>query len=189
LLRHNVIGGIPAWRQNQICVTQRAPAQSPQWLPDLNPVRADNSLHPWRRNPHRLDYGSQIRVRGQDQFCLAARCPQCRHRESPLRASAPREHEFARSQRHAVQLRRILQAEKAAIHAAAGSKFREHGSKVTAGTLHPTGRVQFWEEANDHGQSLPSAGHNGKSGCMVISETPRSIAAVLVAGIADLLAV
>ena len=67
-----------------------------------------------------------------------------------------------------MQFRRIVQAEEAALHAAAGGKFREHGSEVTAGTLHPTGCVQFWEEANDHGQSLPSAANNGKSRSIMV---------------------
>jgi hypothetical protein len=39
---------------------------------------------------------------------------------------------------------------------------------VTARALHAAGRVQFGEEANDHGQSLPSAANNGKSRSIMV---------------------
>ncbi len=166
LLRGNVIGSIPAWRQNQICVTQRAPAQTPQRLPDINPMRADNALQTRRHKLHRLHHRTQIRVRGEDQFCFAPRCPQCRHCESPLGVLATREHKFPLSHPHPVQLRRVIQADQAAIHAVAGGEFREHRRQVAAHPLHPAGCVQFWKEANEHAQSLPTGAPNGKCGCI-----------------------
>jgi hypothetical protein len=45
---------------------------------------------------------------------------------------------------------------------------------VAARTLHPAGCVQFGEEANNHGQSLPSAAPNGKSRSIMVSETRDS---------------
>ena len=59
---------------------------------------------------------------------------------------------------------RIVQAEQAAIHAPACSKFRKHSCQVAADALHSAGSVQFGEEANYHdGQSLPTAGDIGKT--------------------------
>src|SRR2546430_2013259 len=55
------------------------------------------------------------------------------------------------------------QAEKAAIHAAAGGEFCEHGRQVAAGPLHSAGGVQFGKESNEHAESLTSAAPNGKS--------------------------
>ena len=174
LLRCQVVGGIPAGCQNQVCVAQCMPAQPPERLPDVNPMRADNALHSGRHKPHRLYHGCQIRVRGKNEFCFAPGCLQGRHRESTLGAVAPREHKFLPSQGHAVQLRRIIQAEKAAIHAAAGGEFREHGRQVAAGPLHPAGCVQLGKEANEHAQSLPSTANDGKSGCIAASRTRTS---------------
>jgi hypothetical protein len=34
---------------------------------------------------------------------------------------------------------------------------------MPSGALHTSGRVQFWEEANQHGQSLPILARDGKS--------------------------
>jgi len=87
-------------------------------------------------------------MRGHYQFCFAPGRSQRRHRESPFRPVAAREHEFTASQCHPVQFRRIIQAKQAAIHAAARSELREHGRHMAARSLYTAGRVQFWEEAN-----------------------------------------
>src|SRR5437588_7262797 len=137
-------------------------------------MRADNTLHPWRYKPHRLYHGSQIRVRGQNQFCFAPRCSQRGHRESPLGAVAPCKYKFPPSERHPVQLRRIIQTEQEAGHATAGGEFGEHRRQVAARTLHPAGCVQFGKEANEHAESLPSTANDGKSGCIAASGTRTS---------------
>jgi hypothetical protein len=62
-----------------------------------------------------------------------------------------------------VEFSRIVQAEQAAIHATAGRKFRQHRRQVAPCALHSARRIQFWEEANDHALSLPSAAPERKT--------------------------
>jgi hypothetical protein len=150
---------------------QRPPPQYPQRFPDVHSMRTDDALHPRRRYAHRLHHGPKISVRGQHHDCFAPSRLQCRHRELPLGVVVPREHEFAPSDRHLVQPRRIIQAEQAAVQAPAGGEFRQHRRQVAACSLYPAGSVQFREEANDHGPSLPSAAPNGKSRCSAVSQT------------------
>src|SRR6266481_6482227 len=113
-----------------------------------------------------------IRVRGQNQFCFAPRRSQRRHRESPFGAVVPRKHKFPPSERHPVQLGRIIQTEQTVFHAAVGGEFREHRRQVAARTLYPAGRVQFGKESNKHAESLPSTANDGKPGCSRRQERP-----------------
>ena len=76
----------------------------------------------------------------------------------------------AATQDHAVQLRRIVQAEQPALHAAAGGEFTHHRRQVAAHALHSAGCIQFREEADEHALSLPTAALNGKSGCIFMAE-------------------
>jgi hypothetical protein len=61
-----------------------------------------------------------------------------------------------------MQLRRVVQAQEAAFHAPAFCKLRQHGCDMTSSALHSTWRIQLWEQANDHGLSLPCAAMIGK---------------------------
>lgn len=183
LLFFNVIGGIPARRQHHVGVKERSPAPAPQRLPHVAPMRADNALHLWRCKLHCLHHASEIGVRGQHQFRFAPRCFDCCYRESSLGALASRENKFAPSHRHPVQLRRIIQAEQAAIHVAARGKLRQHRCQVAARSLHPAGCLQFGEEADNHGQSLPSAALNGKLRSITMFETRDSNACLRRGGI------
>ena len=56
-----------------------------------------------------------------------------------------------------MKLARVIQAEEATLPPAARGKFRQHSRKMAPHALYPAGAVQFWEEANDHALSLPSA--------------------------------
>jgi hypothetical protein len=62
-----------------------------------------------------------------------------------------------------MEFSRIIQAEQAAIHAAAGREFRQHRRQVPPCALHAAGRIQLWEEANKHALSLPSAAPERKT--------------------------
>ena len=61
-----------------------------------------------------------------------------------------------------MKFRRIIEAEQAALHGAAGGEFGEYRGKMAAGTLDASGRVQFRKYANEHWVSLPSAGRERK---------------------------
>jgi hypothetical protein len=59
---------------------------------------------------------------------------------------------------------------------------------VAARALHSAGCVQFGEETNDHGQSLPSAALNGKLRSITVSEMRDSNGELRLGGIAWMLA-
>jgi hypothetical protein len=56
-----------------------------------------------------------------------------------------------------MKLGRIIQAEEAAFHRAAGCKFREDCGNVAAGALNAAGGVQLRKYADKHPVSLPRA--------------------------------
>jgi hypothetical protein len=61
-----------------------------------------------------------------------------------------------------MEFRRVIQAEKAAFHGAAGGKFREHSGDVAACALNPARRVEFRKYADEHWVSLPSTAQERK---------------------------
>ncbi len=61
-----------------------------------------------------------------------------------------------------MKLRRIVQTEQPAFHAAAGGEIRHHRSKMTAYSLDSPGGFEFREETDNHAQSLPTAAAEGK---------------------------
>ncbi len=95
-------------------------------------------------------------MRRQDQFRVAARAAQGRSGKAAFGASATGKNKFAAADGHAMKLRRIIEAEQAALHGAAGGEFREYRGEMTASALDAAGRVQFRKYANEHWVSLPS---------------------------------
>jgi hypothetical protein len=93
----------------------------------------------------------------QNDFHFAPGGPQSCRYEASFSAVTPGENEFALSQRHAVELGRIVQADQPAFHSPGGRKFAHHCRHMAARALHPPGRIQFREESDEHALSLPRA--------------------------------
>jgi hypothetical protein len=96
------------------------------------------------------------------KFRAAPRRTNRRRGKSRLAALTPGEDKLAATNGHAMQLRRVVQAQEAAFHAPAFCKLRQHGCDMTSSALHSAWRIQLWEQANDHGLSLPCEGMIGK---------------------------
>ena len=90
------------------------------------------------------------------------RCTRCRRAESRFSARVASEYELSRADRHAMQLRRIVEAQQPALHAMACGKFAHYRGNVSPRPLHSAGRVQLWKESKKHASSLPSAASENK---------------------------
>lgn len=106
--------------------------------------------------------GSEIGMRGQDEFCVAAGGADGGRGEAALGACRAGEYKFAITESDAMELGRIVEREEATIEAAAGGEFFHDRGDVAAGALHAAGSVEFRKEADEHGVSLPSAGTERK---------------------------
>ena len=106
--------------------------------------------------------GHYERTRIGLRFRSPSSCAHRRRSEAAFGALAPGENKFASRDRHAMQLRGVIQAEQAAFHAAARGEFRHHRRQMAARSLDSPGRFQFREETDNHAQSLPTAAAEGK---------------------------
>jgi len=157
LLASHVVRGVVGGGDHQIGATQRAATQERKRLPDFEAMGPDDGFRVLAEKPGALRDGREKRVAGDDQFGAAASGAGRGDAEMDFSASAAGEHKIARAYGHAVQFRRIIQAEQAAIDAAARGKFAHYGGDVAAGALDTAGSVQLGEESKEHGLSLPSA--------------------------------
>ena len=157
LVGGDVFRGALTGREDQIGAAQRTAADGREWLPDFDAVSADNGFHARSRETHGLRDGREIGVRGEDELGVTARAAHGRGGETALGAIATGKNKFAAAYGHAMELRRIIEAEEAALHGAAGGEFGEHGGEMAAGALDAAGSVQFRKYADEHWVSLPSA--------------------------------
>ena len=67
------------------------------------------------------------------------------------------EDELAIAERDAMKFGRIVEREETRVEATAGGELLHDGGDVATGALHAAGGVEFREQANEHGVSLPSA--------------------------------
>jgi hypothetical protein len=101
-------------------------------------------------------------VGGEHEFGSAAGHAHGGGGEAGFAARAAGEDEIAFADRHAVQFLRIVEGQEAAVQAAAIGELFHDGGDVAACALHTACSVQLWEEANQHGVSLPRVELEGK---------------------------
>src|SRR5258705_2810375 len=65
-------------------------------------------------------------------------------------------YEFAVPHRHAMQFRRVVEAQQTALHSVAAGEFAHHRSHVSSRPLHSARRIQLRKESKEHASSLPS---------------------------------
>ncbi len=98
-----------------------------------------------------------------NQFRVTPCRAQRRRRKSPLGTLAAGKNDFARPYLHAMQFRRVVEAQQPAFHVAPRCELRHHRRNMPPGSLYPAGRCQLREESDDHAPSLPSATPEGKA--------------------------
>jgi hypothetical protein len=96
------------------------------------------------------------------EFGLATGSAESGSSEAGFAAIRTGENKFAIAYGHAMELRRVVEAEQAALHTAAGGELGQHSGEVTSGALHTAGSVEFGEDSDEHPVSLPSAGTERK---------------------------
>ncbi len=150
LVSDDVFRGALAGSENQIGATERTAAHGGERLPDFDAVSADNCFHARGGEAHGLRDGREIGMRGEDQLGVTAGAAHGGGDETAFGALAAGENKFAAAYGHAMEFRRIIEAEQAAFHGAAGGEFGEHGGEMAAGTLDAAGSVEFRKYADEH---------------------------------------
>ena len=139
LLRGQMIRSVLCWREDQAGAAKSTAAERRQRLPDFDSVRDNDRLHLRCRDAHPLDHRRQIWMRRDDQFCVPPRGSQRSRRKSSLRSFAASEDELAIAHRHAMQFRRVVQAQQPAFHLSALGKLRDHRCQMPPCSLDPAG--------------------------------------------------
>ncbi len=65
-------------------------------------------------------------------------------------------YEFAVPHRHAMQFRRVVEAQQTALHAVTRREFAHYRGHVASRALHSARRIQLRKESKEHASSLPS---------------------------------
>src|ERR1700742_2876321 len=102
-------------------------------------------------------------MRRNDKFRVPPRRSQRRRRKTSLRARAAGEYKLPIADRHTMQLWRVVQAEKPALHLSTFGELGDHRCQVPSDSLDPAGWFELGKEANNHAQSLPTAATEGKA--------------------------
>ena len=126
-------------------------------------MRPDDGFCTARKKLRASRHRRKKRMPRNHHFRAPRRSARRRRAKSRFSARAAREHELARTHRHAVQLGRIVQAEQPALHPMACGKFTHYRGDVPARPLHSAGRVQLREESKEHASSLPSTTQENKN--------------------------